>query len=133
VRQSGLRLVPSPILPADDDSYENPYKYDSDGPRIREDRRLFKTLRYVTPDSYPTEDMWQKDGKIAIIHPLVKFDGLRVLAQPPPLLTATEKNDFLAIRDYRRRLYILLVSVSGFILQFTRSSCIRVKLLLKFT
>jgi hypothetical protein len=46
--------------------------------------------------------MWLEDGKIVIIHPLVKCDGLRVLARPPSSLTAAEESDFLKMRDYRR-------------------------------
>jgi hypothetical protein len=47
--------------------------------------------------------MWLEDGNIAIIHPLVKCDGLRVLARPSRPLTA-EESDFLKMSDYRRRL-----------------------------
>jgi hypothetical protein len=92
-------VVPSPSQPAGaptlpgDESFEDLLEYDSDGTRTREERRgatpaLNESLRYVSRDSYPIEDMWLEDGNIAIIHPFVECDGLRVLARPPPPLTA---------------------------------------------
>jgi hypothetical protein len=83
-------------------------EYDSDGVHIREERSaatpaLTESLRYVSQDSYRTEDVWLEEGNIAIIHPLVKCTGLRVPTRPPTPLTAEEENDFLKTRDYRRK------------------------------
>jgi hypothetical protein len=125
-------VVPSPIQPAGapklpgDTVLRTFFEYDS--ARIREERSgaipaLVESLRYVSRHSYLTEEMWLEDGKI---HPLVKCDGLRVPAQPPPPLTAEEESYFLKMRDYRRRLYMpYFWSLNGFIPQFTRSSFVR--------
>jgi hypothetical protein len=69
-----VELVGAPTLPSDD-SFEDLHEYDSDGALIREERSgataaLIESLRYVSRDSYPTEDMWLVHGNIVIIHPL---------------------------------------------------------------
>jgi hypothetical protein len=137
--ESDVRSALAPANAFEEWTFRRLCEYDSDGARIREKRSaatpaLIESLRYVSRDWYPTEDMcWMEDGNMAIIHSLVKCTGLRVPARPPTPLKAEEENDFLKMFLQTTTVHVLLlVAVCGFIPQFTRSSLIRAGLPVRF-